>query len=351
MLHKTVLINDDTDSVSDSDTQPVLNTTVDMTAKSSLKSPWKDEFISKSDFSSNDSEEDLNLPRKSFVKSNPKKSQTVKKNVITKNTSVVENSAEKYNQDQWYKCSSIVAGKKPQNYHSSNTTSIHTKAQASSKHQKTFYLSCDDEPDENNQLMNYDYNQEDFRRNEFMTGAREDTFYLNDFDLQNQINTHKDCLMDNIDCQPYVDIFANEFDESDYLKDYDTEWENKLSSTAFSDFTMNLTQTMTDVNNSDEDTCKVDSRKRANTFVLCSRSTQNISNLGSTKEMIDFSINMASTNQKTIDNNDRKSTIRSYCNKACYFLLFLVKNIILFLVLPVTYIIFFIYIQETDNKQ
>ncbi|XP_072755302.1 uncharacterized protein Klp10a isoform X3 [Anoplolepis gracilipes] len=348
----TITINDDTDNVSDIDAQTdLLNAVKDIAAKSPPKSAWKNEM----DFSSN--EEDLNVFLRTPVKPTiTKKSVTTgriaRKNVINKN--LIERSIQRSNQGQGIKFSTVG---KTQKYHWSGTF---RKRSLFSKdgYNDTFCPPCDNETNKlNDHLTNYNYYNEDFEKKK--STSKPDIFYPNEFNSQIKDDSWKDEWMDDsINYQPYVDICTNEFTEFDCFKN-DIEQNNGALPIAFSD-NINLRR-MTDVNNKNKKMYNVDlcTNERDNATILYSQLAHNISNINkeecsnscNTKESLDSSINIQLNFRKTINGTKKKFVAQSCCNKM-YSLMSFLKNAILFLLLPVVYIVFFIiYVEKREDRE
>lgn len=340
-------INDDTNN----DMQTLNTAEVDMIAKNSLMSPWKDEMMLRSDFSSNDTEEDSDvLPRTPVRPIITKKSMTTgriaRKNSINKGTPVIERSIQRSNQNQRIKAFT-VGKKKPQKYHWSGT--FRTKTSPKNIHYSPYYSPHEDKlHDMNSQLMNYNYYCENFAKK---SSNKRDIFYSNKFDPQ--ASSWKQWIDDSIGCHPCIDICTDNFGGYNNFKDYDQD--NGASPAAFSDINVNLRQRKTmDVGDKNKGTCDVNSRMN-NSIILYSQREHDIDhvneeddNLFNVQEFVDPSINIKSNIRKI---TGKKSAIRLNCYKICYSLLSFLKNVILFSLLPTAYIIFFIYVQEReDNK-
>lgn len=337
-----IMINDDTDS----DMQ-TLNTEdmVDTIAKNSLMSPWKGEMKLRSDFSSNDSEEDLDvLPRTPVKPIIMKKSMTTgriaKKNSINKDTLVIEPSIQRLNQSQRIKAST-VGKKKPQRYHWSGTFRSKTIPK------NIYYSPREDKLHDTNQLMNYNYYCEDFAN-------KRDIFYSNKFD-QTIDDSWKEYIDDSIGCHPCIDICTDNFEGRNNFKAYDTDQDNGASPATISDVNINLRQRkITAVCDKNKSTCDIDSRTN-NSIILYSQHEHNIdnvnkkdNNLCNVKEFVNSSINSKSNIRKI---TEKRSAVRLDCYKIWCYLLSLLKNVILFLLLPTAYIIFFIYVQGREDKK
>lgn len=319
-INAMFMINDDTDV---SDEQMVVNVTgVGMTAQNVLKSPWKDEMKSRSDESSNDTEEDLNVPPSISVRPNiniKRKSTTTgriaKKNSINKNMSLTERSIERSSKSQWVKFSEK---KKSQKYHWSGKFHARTNP---------FPEDTAAELYENNHLMNYNYNGKDFE--EKKATNKENIFYSNKLDPQTNYDLRKDeQIDDNIYLRSYtIDTCTNEFDKVDHSKDHDTEQDNVASPAILSDFNVTLRRRIKNIDKNET----YDINKE--------------NNLSNVKEF-DFSKNI----KLKIINPEKQSTIRPYCYKVWRLLLSFLKNVILFSLLPAAYIMFFLYLQGMENK-
>ncbi|XP_070166066.1 uncharacterized protein Klp10a isoform X3 [Polyergus mexicanus] len=347
----TITINDDTDNVSDIDIRTVLNGVKDVAAKSPAKSSWKDEM----DFNSN--EEDLNVllctPVKPII---AKKSMTTgriaRKNATNKN--LMERSIERSNQDQRVKFSTVGKTKK---YHWSGTSRNKRGLFPKDKYSDMLYSSCDNEPNKlNDKLTNYNYYNEDFKKKK--PTSKRDIFYPNEFDSQTDGDLWgNEWINDSIDYQPYMHIRTNEFTEFDHFKDYDIEQNNGALPIA-SNVNINLKP---DVDNKNKKMCNINLRtnERDNATLLYSQLTYNISNINkeecnnpcSAKKSIDSSTNIELNTRKMINGTKKKFAVRSYCYKAWCLLISILKNAILFLWLPMVYIIFFIYIQKREDRE
>jgi len=346
----TIMINDDTDS----DIQ-ILNTTeIDSIVKNSLMSAWKDETELRSDFSWNDTEEDSNvLPRTPVRSIIPKKSMTTgriaRKNSINKGTPVTERSIQRSNQSQRFKGSTI--GKKTsQKYHWSGTFRI--KSSPKETHCHTYYSPRKDKlHDIKSQLTNYNYYCEDFAKKKPAT--KRDTFHPNKFDPQTVDDSWKE--IDSSDCQPCIDICTDNFERCNNFKDYDTDQDNGAVPAALSDININLRRKM-NAGDKNKNTRDVNSRTN-NSIILYSQLKHDINvnkeddNLCNDKEFINPLINIKSNSRKMINDTKEKSVVQLDCYKIWYSLLSFLKNVILFLLLPTAYIIFFVYVQEKENKK
>lgn len=350
----TIMINDDTDS----DTQTFNTTGTDTLAKNS--SPWKDEKL-RSDFSSNDTEEDSDvLPRTPVRPIITKKSMTTgriaRKNSINKGTPILERSIQRSNQRTKLP---TIGKKKFQKslYHWSGT--FRTKTNSKDTHCSTYYSPRGDKlHDTNSQLTSYNYYCEDFAKKK--PASKEDIFYTNKFDPQIIDNSRKKWIDSSIGCQPCIDICIDNFEGCNNFKDYDTDQDNGALPAALSDVNINLRQRkMRDVNDKNKNTCDIDSRTN-NSIILCSQLTYDINNVNkednnlcNAKEFVNPSINIRSnTNTKKMINNiKKKSAIQLRCHQIWYSLLSFLKNIIFFSLLPTAYIIFFIYVQEREDKK
>lgn len=348
----TITISDDTDSVSDIDAQSILDT-VALPTESLLKSPWKGETDLRSCCSSN--EEDSNvLPRTPIVRPNcTKKSMTtgrkVKKNSINKiTTSALENSIQRSNRSQWVKLFAS-SKKKPQKYHWSGTFRTKTSPICKDVRRSSLHSPHDIESDDNDQLTNYNYDRGNCGEKKATNNKENIFFYSNEFDRR------KNEQINNISYRRYncVDKF------NDHFKDYDIEQDNDSLSSVFSDFNINLRPRMTiDVDDKDKDAYNANLNQQEDISTLYSHSdysTNNINkeecnNLRSAKGFLDSSINNELIDRKVINDTERNSTVRSRCHKWWCLLLSFIKNVVLFSLLPVTYIIFFIYVQEIENK-
>ncbi|XP_077265576.1 kinesin-like protein 10A isoform X4 [Temnothorax americanus] len=309
----TIMINDDTDS----DTQTLNTTEVDTIAKNSLmSSPWKDEMEFRSDFNSNDTEEDSGVQRS--------------------------------NQSQLVKVSTNDK-KKSQRYHWSGT--FRTKTSPKGTSCSTYYSPRKEKSHAISSLTNYNYYCEDFVKKKF--ASKGDIFYPNKFDPQ----AVDDSWQDWIGCQPCTDICTDNFERRNNFKDYDTDQDNSALPAVFSDVNINLRRRkMTDVGNKNENTYDVDSQTN-NSLILYSQLAHDIDNVNkednlcNAKEFIDPSINIKSNIRKMINYPEEKSAIQLDCYKILYSLLSFLKNVILFSLLPTAYIIFFIYVQEREDKK
>ncbi|XP_012235498.1 uncharacterized protein [Linepithema humile] len=319
-ISATLMINDDTDS----DEQMVVNVTgVGKTARNVFKSPWKDETESRSDESLYDTEEDLKAPPCTPVRSNVNTRRSIttgriaKRNSINKNTPLTGRSIEKSNQSQRIKSGK----KKSQKYHWSGK--FHAKAN----------LFPEDTPAElygNNHLTNYNYTSKDFEKKK--PTNKEDIFYSNKFDPRTNYDLWKDKrkIDGNINFQSYtIDSCTNKFNKVDHFKDYDTEQHNVTMPATFSDIIVTIRRKTKNINDKND---IYDINKETK---LCN-----------TKEFADFSKNI----KLKIINPQKQSAIRSHCCKVWRLLLSFLKNVILFSLLPGAYIMFFLYLQGTENK-
>jgi len=178
--------------------------------------------------------------------------------------------------------------------------------------------------------------------------SKRNIFYPNKFDPQGT-NDSEDWIDDNIGCQPCIDICIDNYGECNNFKNYDTDQDNGALPAAFSDVNINLKQSkMTDVGDKNEDTCNIDSRTNNSTITCSLLDIDNVrkKNDNLCKEFVEPSINI----RKIVNNTEEKS-IQLNCCKIWYSLLSFLKNIILFLLLPTAYIIFFIYVQEREDKK
>ncbi|XP_026829390.1 uncharacterized protein LOC113561451 [Ooceraea biroi] len=339
-INATIMIKDDTDNVSDSDAQSVINASkIDITAKNSLKSPWKDEMALQNDLSS---EEDSNiLPRATPIvgskKSVKKKSMTpshiVRKiSSMRKNSPMMERSIQRSNQSSLHKLSSK---KKSSKYHWSGTFRTRKNLFHKNMRDNTVFLLHDDVSEENDQLTAYNYNCENFAKKKFTDNG--DIYYPNEFDSQ----TSDDSENKWIGCQPCIDICTNEYDGSDNFKDYVIQEDDGALPGATFDVNINFRR-MTDIDNKDNSTCNIDSRanEQNNSTVLHSPFAHSTTIL---------SPKIESNGTKVIRDIERKSNVRSRRFEAWCLLLSFLKNVFLFLLLPAIYITFFIYVQRAGN--
>lgn len=346
----TIIINDDTDS----DTQTFNTTGTDTLAKN--LSPWKDEKL-RSDFSSNDTEEDSDvLPRTPVRPITTKKSMTTgriaRKNSINKGTPVLERSIQKSNQGKL----STTGKKKSQKSLYNWSGTFCTETSSKDTHCSIYYSPRRDKlHDTDSQLTSYNYYCEDFARKK--PASKEDIFYPNKFDPQIIDDSRKKWIDSSIGCQPCIDICIDNFEGCNNFKDYDTDQDNGALPAALSDVNINLRQRkMRDVNDKNKNTCDIDSRTN-NSVILCSQLAYDINNINkeddnlcNAKESVDPSINIRS-NTKKIINNTKKKSVQLRCLKFWYSLLFFLKNIIFFSLLPTAYIIFFIFVQDREDKK
>jgi len=113
---------------------------------------------------------------------------------------------------------------------------------------------------------------------------------------------------------------------------------------------------MTNAGDKNKNTRDVNSRTN-NSIILYSQLKHDINvnkeddNLCNDKEFINPLINVKSNSKKMINDTKKKSAIQLDCYKIWYSLLSFLKNVILFSLLPTAYIIFFIYVQEKENKK
>lgn len=351
-----IVISDDTDS----DTQTLNTLEVDTTADNSLMSPWKNEMELGSDFISNDTEEDSIrvLPRTPVRPIIKKKSMTTsqiaRKNSINKGTPVIERSIQRSNQSQRVK-GSIINKKKTQKYHWSGTFRVKTSPKDT--HCNTYYSPRKDKlHDVKNQLTNYNYYYEDFAK--IKSASKEDIFNPNKFDPQTIDDSWEKWTDSNVSCQSYrsIDICVNDFERCNNFKDYDIDQDNCAMPAAFSNVNILKRRNMTDISDKNKNTHDIDSRID-NSIISYSQLKHDISNVNkensnfcTAKELVKRSTNVKSNIRKTI--NDKKtSAIKLDCYKIWYSLLSFLQNVILFLLLPAVYIIFFIYVQKKEDKK
>lgn len=349
----TITNNDDTDNLSNIDAQTIINAVRDIQrAQNPLKSPWQDEM----DLSSN---KDLNVLRTPDKPIMTKKSVTTgriaRKNSINKN--LMERSFQRSNQGQRIKYST---GGKTQKYHWSGTFRSKRNLFSNDRYRDTLYSPRDNEPNKlDNQLTNYNYYNEDFEKQKLT--SKKDIFYPNSkFDSRiNGDSWGDEWLDDSIDYQPTE--YCNKSIEFDRFKDSDIEQNNGASPILFSDININLRR-MTDVDNKNKKMYNIhlqtnDSRTNERD-ISYSQFTYNNSNINkeecsnpcNVKELIDSSINIEFKIRKMDNDTKKKSAIRC-CYEVWYFLVSFLKNAILFLLLPVAYIIFFIYIQKKEETE
>lgn len=345
----TITNNDDTDNLSDIDTQTIINAVRDI-AKNPLKSPWQDE----KDLSTN--EEDLNVLRTPDKPITMKRSVTTgriaRKNSINKN--LMERSIQRSNQGQRIKCSTVG---KTQKYHWSGTFRSKRNLFSKDRYRDTLYSLRDNEPNKLDDQPNYNYYNKDFEKKKLT--SEKDIFYPNfKFDSRTNGDSWRNkWLFDDIDYQPTE--YCNESIKFDRFKGSDIEQNNGMLPISFSDINV-TSRRMTDVDNKNMKMCNIDSRtnERDNTIISYSQFTYNdrninkeeYSNICSAKELIDSSINIEIKTRKMDNDTKKKSAIRC-CYKVWYFLMSLLKNAILFLLLPVVYIIFFIYVQKEEETE
>ncbi|XP_028047996.2 uncharacterized protein LOC105828305 isoform X3 [Monomorium pharaonis] len=346
----TIMISDDD---MDNDTQTLNIAKVDTVAKNSLMSSWKDEMEHKNDFSSNNTEEDSDVlfctpPVRSVI---TKKSMTTgrfgRKKSINKSMPVIERSIQRSNTSPRIKLTT-TSKKKSQKYHWSGT--FRAKTSSKDVYCNTYYSpSKDKQHDMNNQLTNYNYYYEDFAKKKL--ASKEDIFYSNKFDPQ---TIHDSWIDGSIGCQPCIDICSDTFEGYNNFKDYDTDQDNGALLAAFSDVNINLKSiNMTDVDDKNMNSCDVNSLVNHST-VLYSQLTHDVNNvkednnLCNAKELVVPSINIKSNAKKMLNETRKKSATQLDYYKIWYSLLFFFKNVILFLLLPTAYIIFFIYVQENN---
>lgn len=343
--NETIVINDDTNS----DMQTLNTAEVDTIAKNSLMSPWKDEMMLRSDFSSNDTEEDSDvLPRTPVRPIITKKSMTTgriaRKNSINKGTPIIERSNQRSNPNQRIK-TSTVGKKKPQRYHWSGT--FRTKISPKNINCSTYYSSRGDKLHDtaNTQLMNYNYYCEDFAKK---STNKKDIFYSNKFDPQAIDTSWKEWIDDSIDRHPCIDICTDNFERCNNFKDYDADRDNGASPAIFSDININLKQRKI-MDNKNKDS------RMNNSVILYSQREHDVDNVNeeddnlfNVKKLVDPTINIKSNIRKI---TTEKSAIQLDCYKICCSMLSFMKNFILFSLLPTAYIIFFIYVQEKEDKK
>lgn len=354
-----IMLNSDTDNISDSESisQSILDT-VTLTKENLLKSPWKNETDTRSYFSSNKRDSNI-LGRVPIVRSNSMKKkvttgQKVRKNLIENTTSTLENSVQRSNRSQWVKLNGSDK-KKSQKYHWSGTFRTKTSLFSKDVHHSSLHLSHNSEVDKGKrQQTNYNYNYEDY--GEKKGTDKGNILYSNEFHLQNYDNSRKNEQMNNINYQSYncADKFNNHF------KNYDIEQDS--SSTAFPDFNINLRkkEVTFNIDNKNKNACNTDlcTNQQENTSILYSQPSYNINNINkeecvnlrNAKKYVSPSTNIEFNRRKMINDTETKSIAQSYFHKLWCFLLFFIKNIILFLLFPVIYIIFFIYVHTRDRK-
>ena len=339
-----IVISDDTDS----DTQTLNTLEVNTSAENSLKSCWNNEMEFGNNFSSNDIEKDSNvLPRTPVRPIIKKKSMTTGQNARKNSikSTPTERSIQRFNQSQRIK-GSISNKKKTQKYHWSGTFRIKTSPKDT--HCNTYYSSHKDKLyDVKNQLTNYNYYYEDFAKKK--SASKEDIFNPNKFDSQTIDDSWEKWTDSNASCRSYIDICVNDCKRCINFKDYDIDQDNcGLPAT----FNILKWRNMTDKSDKNKNTHDVDSRTD-NSIILCSQhdiSNEENSNLCNAKELVESSTNVKSKIRKTI-NDKKNSAIQLDCYKIWYSLLSFLKNIILFLLLPTAYIIFFIYVQKKEDKK
>lgn len=301
-----------------------------------------------------DIEEDSDvLPRTPVRPIIMKKSMTTgriaRKNSINKSTPVIERSIQRSNQNQRIKAST-VGKKKPQKYNWSGTFRK-TSPKNIHSHIK-YYLPREELYDMNSQLMNYNYYCEDFAKK---SANKRDNFYSNQFESQAIDNSWKEWTDDSIGCHPCIDICTDNFEGYNNFKDYDIDQDNGASPAAFSDININLRQRKTmDVGDKNKGICDVDPQMNSS-IILYSQREHDIDNVNkendnlfNVKEFVDPSINIKSNIRKI---TGKKSAIQLNCYEICCSLLSFVKNVIFFSLLPIAYIIFFIYVQEREDKK
>jgi len=269
--------------------------------------------------------------------------QNARKNSIK--STPTERSIQRFNQSQRIK-GSISNKKKTQKYHWSGTFRIKTSPKDT--HCNTYYSSHKDKLyDVKNQLTNYNYYYEDFAKKK--SASKEDIFNPNKFDSQTIDDSWEKWTDSNASCRSYIDICVNDCKRCINFKDYDIDQDNcGLPAT----FNILKWRNMTDKSDKNKNTHDVDSRTD-NSIILCSQhdiSNEENSNLCNAKELVESSTNVKSKIRKTI-NDKKNSAIQLDCYKIWYSLLSFLKNIILFLLLPTAYIIFFIYVQKKEDKK
>lgn len=377
MLDTTTMINDDTDSVSDSDAQqPVLNTNVAITAENALmRSPWKNEMESRTDLNSYDTEEDANvIPRRSSFagrtdptrrKSAPsigRKQANSRRNSIVVKTAptlnMLTNSAQRPNRTSRIKWST-VGKKKSQKYHWSGTFCTRRTTNLSPRNARSIrsldLSGHEDDPNENDRLLSYNYNREDFGKKRSASKV-DDIFLSNVFDPPDSVENER---IDNVGCQPCIDICGGAFDETDF-KNYDVHRNN--GSLSLFDVDLSLRQTVTDNVDEKDVVGTRDTDLYTNQPVVSTLYSQFSSTVDGgngeerddprgARKFVDSKIKGRLRGREvTDDDTKKKSAVRSRCYKIWCFLSTLLKNAILFLLLPATYIIFFIYVQGIEGK-
>lgn len=370
-VNATITIKDDTDNnVSDNDAQSVLNASeihvtvrspwkngtasqrdLGSARRSSLKSPWKDETL-RSDLSS---EEDSmaftfacatpnvgskNAKKKKRKKRNATACQSVLHKVpMMKSPPMTERTMRKQiNESPLRKSSSRSKSSK---YHWSGTfrsskNLFHGDARYSP------YLE-----NKGDQLPACYYNREDYARGftEKFT-ADGDVHYPNAFDSRTNDSdgTHKE----RIGWQSYIDTCTNEYDGPDNIKDYDSVLLNDGSGLpeATFDININFESRLTDMDNEDNDTCRIDSRANERDNANVSLHSPFVRDFASSSAL---SPRIKLNGRKLMGKVEEKSNARSRCYEAWCLLLSFFKNLFLFSLLPAAYITFFIYVQGTEN--
>jgi len=312
-----------------------------MTAKNSLKSPWKDEMVSQSDFSSEQCSSVL--PRATpIVASNTKKKNTTSSHIvrnisIKKNPLMTERSIKKSNQSSLHKSASK---RKSSKYHWSGTFRNKKNLFHEDTYCNSVYSLHEGELNENDQLMIYDYNCENFTKEKFTDNG--DIYYPNEFASRISDDSQKEW----IDCQSYNDICRTEFDRlNNFNKDYDIEQNDGALPEATFDIDRNF-RPMIDIDNKDNNMCNIDSRanERDNaTIVSRSPFVREFANSPILSPKIE------STGMKNVKDIKKKSNMQPRRYRVWYLLLSFFKNIFLFSLLPAVYITFFIYVQRTGN--
>lgn len=384
MLDMTmIVINDDTDSVSDGDARrrPVLNANVTVTAENtSMGSPWEDETGSRNDFSSCDTEKEeedaIVSPRTSsaFGKTdrarrksapsdvhanNRKNNSLVGRTTTTPALDALINSVQRANRAPRIKWST-VGKRKPQKYHWSGTfrtrrTSLTTGGNAA--HHRIRPLNLSSRGDSNDRSLNCNYSRQHFDR-ERRAADDNNIHRSNEFEPPDDAPHEEDMRIDNVlGC---VDVCGDMFGETDF-KDYDDAVQrgDNVSLSVACDLNVHLRQRVTDhdkdVVDAGDDLYTNQTEDASTLCLLLSPTADGVdgegrNDLRGAKKSVDSaSMNGRSHGRRTTDG--KKSAARSSrCCKFGYSLLAFLKDVVLFLLLPATYVAFFIYVQGIEGK-
>lgn len=366
----TIINNDDTDNILDSDAQqPVLSMNVTGTVENaSMRSPWQDEMESRTDFNSYDTKENENMiSRTPFVGKidSTKRKKTLssgRKHANSRKTETTPMLNALINSTQRFSCAprikwTTVGKKKSQKYHWSGTFRNKKRTDLSrnlrDQVRSLDLSSYEDVSNEKDRLLSYNYNCDDFGKKR--SANKDATFLSNEFDQLDDVWNKRN---DNVGCQTCIYICGDTFDETNF-KDYDVHHRNVNS---LFDVNINPRQTVTD-NVDDEnvvDTHDIDlymNQSPEMMSTLCSQFPSTVDDSNgeerdkpcSTKKLVDSEIKSTLRDKGVTDGAKKKSVARSRCYELWCFLSTLLKNIILFLLLPATYTICFIYVQGIDK--